>query len=400
MFENKSTIEEKLQALKNIKLKGEEKFRVRGELLSFIKSHPVREKASLRYQSYTQRPFWSLIIKNPYLKTMPIAILIALILGGSFSYAAEGSLPGSPLYPIKVGINEEVRGWFTVSEEAKARWESRRLERRLEEAEELALNGEISAEVKAKIEENFERHAEKVKSRIEEFESRNDFEAAADVSSNFETSLSAHEKILSGLLEDRKEASTSVRSLLEKVREQGKDAERKREKNEAEVSGESSVEVSAAAEGRMEAAENKIIEVRKFIERLREILGAEATLKAEARLKIAEGLVAEGKTKLEAGAFGEAFVFFQKAHRVAQEAKLLIEARKDLEINVRINGGVDVKSETEKQEGDELNRKENENIDRNEDSLSSGSNKEERTDKSDDEVKTGVKGGVKINLGF
>ena len=397
MFEDKNTIEKKLQALKNLKLRAEEKSRVRGELLSFMEEHPVREEADAR-QIYIQRSFWSLPVKKPYLKIMPIAILLVLTLGGGLSYAAEGSLPGSPLYPIKVGVNEEVRGWFAVSGEARANWESRRVERRLEEAEELMLKGEVSAEVKAKIEENFERHAEKVKTRIAEFESRSDFEAAADVSSNFETSLSAHEKILSRLLEDedQKEASTSVRSLLELVREKSKDAVKKREKSEAEISEKSSVEVSVAAKARMKAAENKIIEVRKFIERMQEALGEEATARADARLEVAEGFVAEGEMKLETEAFGEAFILFQKAHRVAQEAKLLIEARKDLEINIQINGGIGVKSETEESHENKPDIKEDEKKGQEENQDSSGRN----TNESEVESETEIKGDIKIDIGL
>ena len=65
---------------------------------------------------------------------MPIILILALMFGGGgISYAAEGAVPGDALYPIKVSVNEEVRDLVAFSPEAKADWETRRLERRLAE---------------------------------------------------------------------------------------------------------------------------------------------------------------------------------------------------------------------------------------------------------------------------
>jgi len=92
--------------------------------------------------------------------------------GGGVSYAAEGAVPGDALYPIKVGINEEVRDIVALTPEAKADWESRLVERRLEEAEKLAeATGAIPPAAQEIIEEKLEKHIEKLEihlSRVEE----------------------------------------------------------------------------------------------------------------------------------------------------------------------------------------------------------------------------------------
>ena len=64
--------------------------------------------------------------------------------------------------------------------------------------------------------------------------------------------------------------------------------------------------------------------------------------KAEAQLAVAATTIAEGKAKMELKLYNEAFILFQKAHRLAQEAKLLLEAQIrlpiDLKVDIRANG--------------------------------------------------------------
>ena len=258
------------------------------------------------------------------IKPMPIfaSLLVMAMLGGGVSFAAENSLPGEVFYPIKVKINEEVRATLALSAEAKADWEARRAERRLEELEKLAAAGKLNAETKAKIEANFEKHAEKVKERIAKLESKADVKAAADVSSKLETSLRAHGKIL------KKFSGTA--SVAVKADAEAHIASTTRAAIELKLASTTHPNVESAAEGKLKAVEHKLQEVRNFMEKF-----GTTTAEAEARLKLAEETIVEGKVKLEAKAYGEAFALFQKAHRIAQEAKLLMQAGKELKIDVR-----------------------------------------------------------------
>ena len=144
----------------------------------------------------------------------PIMLIAAVLISGGVSYAAEGSLPGDLLYPVKLGVNEEVGAWAAFSAESSAHWEVKRAERRLEEAETLAAQGNLDVNVSAAIEEKFERHAAKVKDRINKFEAKQDFKAAVDVGSNFEASLKAHEKILDKL----SQKESKLKLIRERVR--------------------------------------------------------------------------------------------------------------------------------------------------------------------------------------
>ncbi len=295
----------------------------RSEVLSFVRNeihdryHPQRSKLERS--------------NNPikHFKPMNILIILALLIGGGASAAAEQSLPGDALYKVKVNVNEEVRSWLAVSDEAQAKWDAHVALRRLDEAEDLAADAELTAEARAQIEANFQAHADRVADRIAKFESE-DSHAAADVALNFETSLKAHERILANI-GDSQDASVKaqVDALLVKVRAEHKDSTSDRVREEGEV--EVRADVSSSAEGRLNAAENKIEEVQRFIDRKEAQLGAAATVQAEARLAAAIALVADGKAKLDAKAYDEAFVLFGKAHATAQEAKLLVQAKVDFD---------------------------------------------------------------------
>lgn len=341
-------LEQLAKGLKKISLTPQEKESIWHNLLSYTKEFPVRGHIAVGHE--TQRGanlshknslfaffgYPSLTLK----RAMPIFILVALLVGGGASLAAENSLPGDTLYPLKVKVNEEVRAWAALSPEAKAEWQSVLAERRLKEAEKLASEGRIDSEVFAKLEAKFNAHADKVNARIGEFEDK-DIEAAADVASNFETSLNAHGRILEKLQISKPESKEQLGRLLVHVKTKVVENSKTRGDAETKISGEVKTRVEVAAKGRLSAAENKIKEVKEFIASIENRLGAEATLEAKAKLAIAEQKLVQGKTKLDAGLYNEAFILFGEAHRAAQEAKLLIESRQDLRIIINTNTGLD-----------------------------------------------------------
>ncbi len=180
-------------------LKKEEKFSIRQNLMLIMRDNPVRNENIIRHNMQGSKLRFNFLSLKLLTNPMPLILIVALLVGGGVSFAAEGALPGDILYPVKVDVNEEVRAMVTYSSEAKADWEAQRAERRLEEAEQLASEGNLDADTSIKIEDNFVAHADKVHNRIEEFKNNNNFKAAADVSSNFEASLKVHHKILDKL---------------------------------------------------------------------------------------------------------------------------------------------------------------------------------------------------------
>ncbi|MEK7148719.1 MAG: DUF5667 domain-containing protein [Patescibacteria group bacterium] len=147
-----------------------EKAEIKTALLRHVKSNP-----SIFAQS-APSPFSVNNFRNK--KGISILVIIGLLLGGSVSFAAEKTVPGDVFYPVKIHINEQVRGVVAVTPKAKADWDVRKAERRLEEVEKLALTPDVSQEVKIAAEENFNASTNKVEERIANFEKENDGEDA------------------------------------------------------------------------------------------------------------------------------------------------------------------------------------------------------------------------------
>lgn len=217
-----------------MRLSQEERSAVEQNILNFISQNPVRQTDQPRLSQWSN----VFLTKLSFVPSMAILLILMVLIGGGVSAGAEKALPGDVLYPVKVGLNEEVRGWFSVSEEAKANWEIERAQRRLEEAETLASEGSLDLEARENIEANFEAHADRVRGRIDKFESKENFKAAADVSSKFETSLKVHHRILNRLtVETEDEVKKEVKPIEAKVRSEAKTLIKTRKRMELKASG-------------------------------------------------------------------------------------------------------------------------------------------------------------------
>ncbi len=334
-----------IEEAKKIRLEKEEKDSIRNFLMSAIEKDLVSEEAFSRHQIKIKPVkawsklnlirYFDISIYRNLLKPMPLILIIALAVSGGVSLASENALPGDILFPVKVEVNERVMTFLSFSDEAKARVEAKKAERRLEEAAKLSAEGRLDAEAQAKIEANFEKFADRVEARVEKMKAEGKAEAALEATSNFEAALEAHQEILNRISEIKANGGASiVAPIKEKVELRLNEIKQDKEDIKGEIEIKTGTDVKAAAEGKMNAAENKISEVKAFIERAKAEAGAEATLKAEARLKVSEEKFVQGKTKLEAGAHGEAFVLFQESVRIAQEAKLLVRAEQFIDLKL------------------------------------------------------------------
>lgn len=130
---------------------------------------------------------------------MAIALIIALLVAGGITVGAENSAPGDLLYPVKVGITEEVRSGLAFGSEAEGELQASFAGRRLDELQNLSAEGSVTADVAAELESRFEAHAEAVYQAIADLRAEADFEGAADVAAAFENELDARSSALAEL---------------------------------------------------------------------------------------------------------------------------------------------------------------------------------------------------------
>ncbi len=288
---------------------------------------------------------------------MPIGLIIAVIIaaGAGVSFTAGTAVPGDALYGVKVNVNETLEDAVALSARTQAQADASIALERVEEAEELAAAGELNADVAAQLEERFLSRANAFERNIERLRARGNIEAAAEVASNFEAGLETHERVLTQL----EERGEHVAGILERVRARINHVANVRADAEARITSQLGANVEAASRGRLRATENKITEVERYIDRMEERLDAGVAADARAQLSEARSLTAEGETELSTGSFGEAFVLFQQAHRLAQQAKLTAQTQTKLNIQVTVGEGAD--REEDEDEADNGDGDENEN---------------------------------------
>lgn len=195
--------EKKLKkAAEQIRLSKMEKERMWNVLEGVMEIQPVREaqkqaqkeaaQKEAHGRSYESNRFVWISIFRTKKVIMPALLIIALFLGGGVSAAAQNTVPGDILYPVKVGITEEIRGFAALGTENKAEWEEKRAERRLREATELASRGELSAKHEAAIEKKLVAHTTRVIELSKKLEDNGQLGDAINVQANLDAALSSH----------------------------------------------------------------------------------------------------------------------------------------------------------------------------------------------------------------
>ncbi|MEK7612240.1 MAG: DUF5667 domain-containing protein [Patescibacteria group bacterium] len=316
----------------------EEKSTTKRYLEAFAELHPVRNTDFIRHtlqRSILQR-------FTLYTRTMPIILAITLLLGGGVSLGAQNSLPGDALYPVKVNINERIRGALTLtSDEARANYQVALVARRLVEAEQVAQDGDINDTVLSRIEANFQRHADNVEERIKQLEAKENFEAAADVNARFENAVRVHEDILRRFAERQADDRDALETLADRARIRGVAAGRIRLAL-AERFDEETDASRPYAERRMLAAEDRIEDLERLIDSRKGEINDELMRALTSQVELAKKTFAEGETALRGNNALEAARKFNDAWTIANTAMIRLNA----EINLRAANASNTASDT------------------------------------------------------
>jgi hypothetical protein len=160
---NKDThTKEYVQKLESLKLSNSSRARMEKGLLEYAQFHSVSQDVRVadETRSIEQVPQRTLLfsLKRMY---MPFVILLAVMVSGGTSFAAQGAVPGDFLYTIKTEVNEPVRSAFALGANAEAELQAQIVAERIEEAQELKAEGKLKGEVAAKLAANIQAHVAK-----------------------------------------------------------------------------------------------------------------------------------------------------------------------------------------------------------------------------------------------
>ncbi len=315
----------------------DEKDAARREVLAFMETHPVRPAAMARPLGQRSNPRFSFLV--PVLKPIPLAALALLLIGTGTASAAEGALPDTPLYFVKVNINEPIRRSLALSAEAKAEVETDLAARRLDEAKALAEQERLTPAVQAELEARFKEQADRAEAKILAVKEVGDAPAAADLSARYAAKLRVRQDALDRLSERPIEKGVAITPVLDAVRLKAEAATRQREqlKVEVEAAGKADEkkerEPSPKWKGIALAAQAELDG--RFAEFQQERGLAEAAFAPEALVKVdlqaaaAKEAMAKGRASFEAGAYLDASDAFRAATEALREARATLhEARK------------------------------------------------------------------------
>ena len=204
--------EQFIHTVKSVKLKDSEKSEIKNTLVKAILEEPVRSEEFLRHSKYGQsNPWFNLVNIFTQLKTMPVVLMLALMFGGGVSAMAEKALPGDALYPVKVSVNENVRGFFALNDAAEADWNIRLVERRLEEGEQLASEGRLDNNTIQAVA-NFQKFADQAQAKADNLE-QEDPAKFADINMRLQNTLDAHAVVFEKIASDNKYSDAADKSI-------------------------------------------------------------------------------------------------------------------------------------------------------------------------------------------
>lgn len=263
---------------------------------------------------------------------MAFTALVGLVAVGSGTVmAAENSLPGEPLYSLKVSVTEPVRQALAVTPEAKARWSVEVVERRLAEAERLDASGRLDGQKKKEVESRLKKDAETATRNVADLGRTENLPAtAAVIGSDLEASLRGHGQRLGRSKTGGKKDKEHAASVAAVAAQAADEAASVREEEEKSMADGPSVSVEAVR-ARIDAVERRIDRVRARLDVKRGSEGIEEVAEAVAKLKDAEDSLAAGREKMRSGDMVAAFSLVQQADRTAQEAQLIVLPRKTRE---------------------------------------------------------------------
>lgn len=196
--------QEYLATLRTLSLDERAKTRMRDALDAYADLHTMQPAPSrvsyFSAFSYSRAAYGSFAL-----------IALLLVSGTGIAYASEGSVPGSPLYPVKVSVVEPVQGALITSPQGQAAWHAELATRRLEEATTLAVRGKLDDEKQVYLQDQFEAQVASSNEAAESLAVAGKTDAAIDARSDLEARITAHAELLT-LLSDHLETTNASTS--------------------------------------------------------------------------------------------------------------------------------------------------------------------------------------------
>lgn len=325
MNENFSHTEHVLEkTADSLALSVSEKNNGREKLRTYLASHPLPMVAKKQSRAFL------------YGFRSAFALLLIVLMGSGVASAAEGSLPGSVLYPIKTRITEPVRAVLSFSSQSRSEFEIERANRRLSEYAHLATESE-SNEANEELAHSLLAHVQDAKEAIADLSIHGEESDALTAATNLRAMLSAHAQVI-----DQIQTEETKDSFEQALAGAITESETLASSSEAALPEATELEIAEAIDGQEKDTENLVEEVTKGLEQEPDSFDGDDARKAHEELDEAGVLIESAKNAEAEGNLQEALLLYTDANEKLGQLTILIEA--DTELGVDI-----IKNEEEKE---------------------------------------------------
>ena len=275
---------------------------------------------------------------------------IVILVMGSGAYAAEQSLPGDPLYPLKVNVIEPVRGLFNFSPQAQAAWDIQLANTRLAEIEKLAAQGKLTTAIQSAASTRLTDTISNAQERLQTMQqTKNTAPVAGALASDLEVSLKAHALVLQKISDIQHNDHGLVENIIQNIRTHEQKVTTMQDQDAAEsailLQATSSPQTpftdtqqKTTVEQEATRARDAIIHAQSYIKEYQTEAQATTTYDAYTNIQSAQEHANNGTAHEKSGQYKEAFSDFQHAAESAQNA----QAAALSEHLLKINAGIDI----------------------------------------------------------
>jgi len=322
---NDTNTKEYFEKIHSLTLSESSRARMKGDLLAYAQFHAVADAVRVaetnRSMGYVpQRTAFITYLLKSKISKMTALLMIMLLVGGGTSFAAENTVPGDFLYPVKIEVNENIKSALAVSNEAEAQLQARFAEERLKEAGELAAEGKLDAKTSAQISTGLKAHYNDAIERSKKSEAKGDIQSSADVRTSLEGTFRAYGDVLAQL--NANISGNDGEALISEVNTFADDA--------ATAQATATTDISVTAKTNVKAtigrADELVTDAKGKLENAQDKISAETYARIKTRIDTAVSAQADAQTKFNTEQYKDAYVAAQSAMRAAHEVGAMTDS--------------------------------------------------------------------------
>jgi hypothetical protein len=309
-----------------------ERIAMRLQLSVFIDEHPAQAPFMVRVSGRTLTAFNKarMHFKLRYVSAMLVFVLVT---GVGTSYAAVDALPGSPLFALKVSLDESVERATVSSSQSETQWTLTLTNRRLQEAEKLAAMGTLTPSNANIVVTQLNTDTANFNATVSTLATSSlALAQVANAQSDLDAALSAHVQVLVAIASSSESLGNQVAPVLAIVRAHASVARAARATAIADLDTQSSGTVKVAAKSEMTAAISKLNTIRALASSSMTAVASAGVSSSQAVINASssEAAIAAGNDNLAQGHFREAFEAFQSVVQAATEVQVGAQAQANL----------------------------------------------------------------------